>query len=198
MLTSPYVSEKVINLAKTVLKPKEICITTIGNSHLTGLFSVANSHGIALPSFVEKNELRKIELLGLSVYEVDERFSAIKNNFLVNDKAVVINEHIPKKEYADMSKCFGVTVCTTQLNNLSTIGAVNVVTNKGLLAYNKASERELHWLANEFKVRAVRGTCNFGSVATGLGIVANSHGALVGASTSGFEMSNVFQALSGE
>lgn len=171
-------------------------MTNLGNSTLTGLFSAMNSNAVLVPSFAEPEEVKKIEKdLGVNVCKIDDRFSAVKNNVILTDKACILNENMSRGEQKKIGDAVGVEVFASKISGLSVVGSVNVATNKGLLAYNHASEQELLWLSKVLKVKVRRGTCNFGTVANSLGIVANSNGAVVGSISSGYELGNILSAL---
>ncbi len=198
VIYSNFLQERTISTIVDTLKPKITCVTSIGSSYLTGLFSVLNSNGIVVPKFTEDQEISRIKKeLGINVYKLDDRFSAVRNNLLANDNACIVNKKISKTDQMRIRDCLGVEVFPTK-TKLPTVGSINVVTNKGLLGYNDATDEELNWLSSTLKVNAVRGTCNFGTTATSLGIAANSNGAIVGAMSTGFELGTVHQALSGE
>ncbi len=198
LICSPYVPVKVLKAAEETLKTIKTCMVTIGNSHLTGLLTAANSKCVVVPQFTEEKEVKKIESdLGVAVCKIDDRFSAVKNNILINNNDCIVNRHLPKVDREKISKSCEVQVASSRFS-IATVGSVNVVNGNGLLCYNGASEEEMQLLSSVFKVKAIKATCNFGSIATGLGIVANSKGALVGAFSSGFEVAKIFQALSSD
>ncbi len=196
IIYSSYFPEKEISAVIAALKPKKTCVTNLGNSTLTGLFSAMNSNAVLVPSFSEKEEVKLIEKeLGVNVCKIDDRFSAVKNNVILTDKACILNENMPRSEQAKIGDAVGVEVFASKISGLSVVGSVNVATNKGLLAYNHATEQELLWLSKALKVKFRRGTCNFGTVANSLGIVANSKGAVVGSISTGYELGNILSAL---
>ncbi len=197
LLHSTYVPEKVATSAASILKPKKTCITNLGNSTLTGLFSVMNSNAILVPTFSERDEVKQIESeLGIAVCKIDDKFSAVKNNVILTDKACILNPNMSKTQQEKIRDVVGVEVFASKISGISTVGSVNVATNKGLVAYNHAAELELNWLSKALKVKYKRGTCNFGTVANSLGIVANSTGALTGSFSTGHETGTIFEALS--
>ncbi len=199
LIYSPFLQSESVEKIKSVLKPDRSCCVSVGSSHLTGLFTVLNSHGVVVPEFIEENEMKKIEReTGLKVCTVESRFSAVKNNVLANDEAGLVNQRVSKTQREIIAKCLGVGVEPKRISGLSTVGAINLVTNNGLIGYNNASDAELHVLSQFFNVPVVRSTCNFGTSAVGLGVVANCHGALVGSASTGFELGNVYAALSGD
>ncbi|MFH0713348.1 MAG: translation initiation factor IF-6 [Candidatus Micrarchaeota archaeon] len=199
LLSSPFIPESALQLAKETLFPAKICAVTIGSSHLTGLFTVMNSNGCIVPKFAEDKEVQKItKELELNVCKVPDEFSAIRNNFLVNDRACVVNESLPKIEQKKVSDCLDVEVFPMRTGGLPTVGSLNVVTNKGLIGFNDLEEDEFNSMLKIFHVKGTTGTCNFGTVSISLGIVANSTGALAGSFSTGFELGTTYQALSGE
>ena len=79
--------------------------------------------------------------------------------------------------------------------NSPLVGAVAVATNRGLAAHPMASEEELIFLRELFKVPVDVSTVNCGSPYLRIGVVANSHGAVVGSETTGPEMARLEVAL---
>lgn len=171
---------------------------SISQSDLMGIFVAMNSNGCVVPSFIEDDELAALRKAGLNVAMIDSH-QACGNCILCNDHAAVLHPTISKPEAKKVSDALGVEALAHDLlSKISTVGAVNVVTNKGLLAYNEMPEVELKKLERLFKVKGNVGTCNMGVPFVGMGVVANSKGALVGHATSGFEVQRVYEALFGD
>ncbi len=76
------------------------------------------------------------------------------------------------------------------------VGSAGVVTSKGGLLHVEATEEEVKSLSSFFKVNLDVGTVNFGSAFIRSGMVANSHGILVGSSTTGPEILRIQRAFS--
>ena len=171
---------------------------SINQSDLLGLFVAMNSSGCVVPSFIEDDELAVLRKAGLNVATI-ETHQACGNSILCNDRAAVLHPTIARAEAKKISDALGVEALAHDLlSKISTVGAVNVVTNRGLLAYNEMPQVELKKLERLFKVRGNVGTCNMGVPFVGMGVVANSKGALVGHATSGFELSRIYEALFGD
>ena len=170
--------------------------TFVDESGLLGLFAVMNSSGCILPGFAEESELKMLRKEGLNVYRIKKGHSP-GNNILANDRGALVNPAVNPADARGISDCLGVEVFQQPVTNFGAIGSLNVITNKGLLAYNDISEVELKLMERIFKVKGAIGTVNFGSIANALGVVANSKGALVGETTSGFEMQRIYEGLFG-
>lgn len=169
----------------------------VNQSHLIGLYVAMNSTGCVLPDFAEKGEQKILKSKGLNLCLLDSRYGAVGNNVLVNDRACLLNPRVPAKDAKKIRDCFGVEVFQQPVSGISTVGAINAVTNKGLLAYPEITAVELKRLEKMFGVKGVGGSVNMGSPFNSFGVVANSNGALVGESTSGAEMQKIYEALFG-
>ncbi|HLC48383.1 MAG TPA: translation initiation factor IF-6 [Candidatus Norongarragalinales archaeon] len=189
------IHEKLIPQVRDALQT-EIVPIFLCQSPVLGIFSALNSNGCVVSALTEKHEIKPLKELGLNVYFLNEQF-APGNNILANDKAALLNHNIPRVEHKKIGDCLGVEVFSQPVANLNTVGSCNTVTNKGLLAFHELTDVELKMFEKIFGVRGTRGTVNLGSQANSYGVVANSKGALVGDSTSGAEMQNVYEGLFG-
>ncbi len=169
----------------------------VNQSPLVGLYTALNSNGCVLPSFAGKEDVALMKKLGVNVFLLDEH-AACGNNVLANDRAAMVNPRISWKSAKGISECLGVEVFQQQsLSGVHTFGSANVVTSRGLLAFNDTPEAELKRMENIFQVKGGTGTANFGSQYCGTSIVANKNGALAGDKTSGFELQRAYEALFG-
>lgn len=169
----------------------------ISSSDLIGLFSKCNSNGIVLSSLVMDEELDAIKRLdlGVNVGVIKSDLDAVGNNILANDKVAIVNpeyDDISAKQIGDL---LGVEVIRAHVGGFKTVGANNLLTNKGLVINNRAADPEKSHLDNITGFDSVRTTANTGSVSVGLCGVANSHGVIVGDNTTGFELERVLEAL---
>lgn len=180
--------------ACSVLKTKVIQ-TSIGGSNLIGIYATMNSNGIVLSSVAEEEEIRELKKLGFNVLRCSDKRNAVGNNIAANDKGGIINKNIDAKERRKASDCLGVPLEKLSLAGYETVGSACVVTNRGFVAHNDASDDEIAELESIFKVRGVTGTVNMGSPFPSLGLIANSHGYVMGEKTSGFEIVRIEEGL---
>jgi len=166
----------------------------VDQSPLVGILTAMNSNGVVLPQFAEKEEQEILKKKGLNVVRL--ACFAPGNNILANDRAALVSPAVPTRDARRIGECLGVEVFQDPIAGFSTVGSLNVVTNKGVFACNEASEEELKQLEKLFKASAGKGTANLGSPCNGLSLTANSKGAAVGELTTGFEIQRLYQALS--
>ncbi|MBI5229265.1 translation initiation factor IF-6 [Candidatus Micrarchaeota archaeon] len=185
---------KVTAVAEETLGVEPIPVS-VNQSPLIGIFSAMNSNACVLSALIEKEEVTALRKTGLNLFFIDERWGAVCNNVLMNDKAALVNPAIPESEVKKLG--LGIEVFQQPISGIATIGSVNVVTNKGVLAYNEITDIELKGLEKMFGVKGLNGSVNMGLIFNSLGVVANSKGALVGELTSGFEIQRIYEALFG-
>lgn len=161
-----------------------------------GLYLAMNSNGILAPPFLSEQERAELEATGLELGILrDSRFSAVGNNVACNDQGALVNPGMHAEDVRLVEKTLGVPVRAGTLAGYHTPGSALVVSNKGWLAHNRINDEEAAMLEKLFGCPGANGTLNMGSAFVGIGGVANSKGALVGESSSGFEESRLTQAL---
>jgi translation initiation factor 6 len=168
---------------------------TIGGTEFVGLFSAMNSNGIVLPFIVRDEELEEIKKFGLDVLVLKEKFTAIGNLVVVNDKGAIVSDLLSKKSVKSIEDVLKVEVVQASLVNSKVVGSVCFATNKGAILHREASDEDVELVKDVLKVEVERGSVNFGSPFVASGIIANSYGALIGSKTSGYELDFIIRAL---
>jgi len=168
---------------------------TIGGTEFVGLFSAMNSNGIILPFIVRDEELEEIKKFGLDVLVLKERFTAIGNLIVVNDKGAIVSDLLSKKSVKSIEDVLKVEVVQASLVNSKVVGSVCFTTNKGAILHREASDEDVELVKDVLKVEVEKGSVNFGSPFVASGIIANSYGALIGSKTSGYELDFILRIL---
>jgi len=168
---------------------------TVGGTEFVGLFSAMNSNGIILPFIVRDEELREIKRLGLDVLVLKEKFTAIGNLIVANDKGAIVSDLLSEKSIKPIEDVLKVEVVKAVLVNYKIVGSVCFATNKGAILHREASEEDVELVKSVLKVEVERGSVNLGSPFVSSGIIANSFGALIGSKTSGYELDVILRVL---
>ena len=171
------------------------CLSMNG-TELIGIYAAANSNTLLVPDILYGDELKKIhELLsGVEIEVIDTSLNALGNNILLNDKLAIINPDYSKAEEKRIGDALGTEVIRMKIGGYSTVGANNILTKKGMVANNKATELEMDGLKKIFK-DIEQSTANLGSLHIGLCVMANSKGMVAGNQTTGYELANMANAL---
>ncbi|EET89799.1 MAG: translation initiation factor IF-6 [Candidatus Micrarchaeales archaeon] len=170
---------------------------SVFSSDLIGIFSRANSNGIVLSSMITASELESLKSkgLGINVAVLDSSLNAIGNNLLANDKFAIVNPEYSKPEIKEIGDTLGVETIPIEIGGFKTPGANNILTNKGLVVNNRCSDEEKERLDEILGFDSVRTTSNMGSLSIGISTVANSKGAIVGETATGYEFGRIIDAL---
>lgn len=169
---------------------------SVGGSELVGIYAVANSGHVLLSNMTEDSEVKFLrnELGNVSVEVLDTDLNALRNNILTNDKLAVLNPEFTSRQEKEISDLLDVETIRTKTGGFSTVGANNILTNKGMVLSNHASDEEFERF-KEFFPSLTQSTANTGSPSIGLCTMANSGGLLAGEKTTGYELANMADAL---
>jgi translation initiation factor 6 len=170
---------------------------SVGGSALIGIYVAANSNGILLPNLTERREAEHLrhELQGTRVEVLETDLNALKNNILANDKIAIINPNFSRAEERRIADVLGVETVRLGIAGFHTVGANNILTNKGFVLNNRASDEEKDKIEGILGVKVEQSTANTGSVNIGLCVVANSNGMIAGEATTGYELARIAESL---
>jgi len=189
--------EKVDRVLSMVLDVPVIRVS-VAQSSLLGVFVAGNSNGLLLPYFATDREVAIVkDKVELRVETLPTKVNALGNLILVNDRAALIHPRlfVDQRAVSLIRDVLGVEVNKGSIAGVPTVGSAAVVTNRGLLVHPMASEDEVKFLREYFKVNGDVGTINCGFPYVKAGVVANSKGAIVGSNTTGPELVKVEQNL---
>ena len=186
------VEDDFVTLVEDVLKTEAVKVS-VANSSLIGVMSTLNSSCIALPrtAYTEEIEVFKSYLDTV----ITEEFTAVGNMMTANDNGVAVSPLLSQKEKDWLATAFDVKVEALPIAGLDTTGACVVATQKGYLTNPNVTEEEMKTLEKLFKVKGEIGSLNYGTPFVKGCIIANSHGAIVGTTSTPFELGRVDDAL---
>ncbi|ASI14208.1 translation initiation factor aIF6 [Candidatus Mancarchaeum acidiphilum] len=190
------VPDKKVSEVEEVLRVKAIR-TSIMGSDLIGIFAKANSKGIIFPATTSDIEIEAIKSMGLGINigVLDTDMNALGNNILVNDKIAFINPDYNISNARIIEDVFDVETARITTGSFKTLGANNLLTNRGLVVNNNITDEEKDMIDSMTGFKSVRSTANFGSLSVGLAATANSNGVISGESTTGYELERIRQGL---
>ncbi len=196
VIVPPQVSDNKAKRLEECLHVKVIK-TTIGECSLIGALSSANSNGITLPHYVTEKEINTIKsaMPDINVAIMETKRTAYGNMVLANDKGAIADPRLKDKDVANVSDALDVEVALGEIAGLPYVGSLAAATNKGVIAHPLLKEEEQQQLKDVLKVPVELGTVNCGLPYVGTGLIANSHGAVIGFVTTGPELFIIEQAL---
>lgn len=172
----------------------ETVLTTVAGSFVVGSLLVMNSNGALISGLSDQAEANRIDAK-IPCHLMSGPNSAVGNNVLVNDRAALVSDFYSDDEVKVIQDALGVECVRGAIAGCSTVGTVCCVTNKGGVCHADATDEEVEFLNDLFKVEFQRTSVNHGTRVVGAGILANSKGALVGDETTPIEMGRIEEGL---
>ena len=166
--------------------------TSVSHSSVVGRLVAMNSNGTLVTPFIEPEE---IDAIGDSAHPLPHRLSAVGNNVLCNDYGAVVHLGYDQDALDFISDALGVRAVRGTVAGIRTVGSVAIATNKGVLCHPHAQPEEIAVLKDTLRAPVVITTANYGQGHVGACIVANSHGAVVGARTTPIELGRIEEGL---
>jgi len=173
----------------------EVIKTNICGTSLIGAMTVMNNSGILLPKFVYKKEAEAIKKSDLNVGILEDKFTALGNLILANDKGAVVNKKFTKGSIRAIEDVMDLEAVKGEIAGFGTVGSLGITTNKGALVHPLAREDEIELIESALKTDVDIGTVNRGAGFVRTGILANTKNVLLGDLTTGPEITRIEEAL---
>ena len=168
---------------------------SIAYTTIIGSLLVMNKNGIITTDLTDQQNIKLITDRGFDVFIVSDVLNAVGNDMLINDHGGLVHPDMNVDMIQEMKDILKVPLEKGTIAGLKTVGMAAVATNKGLLCHPEVTDNEKQMLADLFKVPVMIGTINHGVPLIGSGLIANSHGFVVGTVTTGIEMGRIEEAL---
>jgi translation initiation factor 6 len=175
----------------------ELLQCKIAGSGLLGVFSTGIGKKILVPEIAEDSEIKNLENLGMKVKKLSG-YTAIGNLVAMNQNAVLVSRSVDRKTRDEIGKFLNIEVFENPVKEFDLPGSFMRVTDMGFIAHPDIQEREFKALEKIFRVNGSATTANFGDSFVGNCVVANSHAAIVGGNTSGYELLRIDEGLRGD
>jgi translation initiation factor 6 len=173
----------------------EVLKTNICGTSLIGAMTVMNNKGILLPKFVYKKEVETIKKSDLNVAILEDKFTALGNLILANDKGAVVNKKFTKSSIKLIEDVLDMEAVKGDIAGFGTVGSMGIATNKGALVHPLAREDEIELIETALKTEVDIGTVNKGTGFVRTGILASTKNVLLGELTTGPEITRIEDAL---
>jgi translation initiation factor 6 len=173
----------------------EVVRTNICGTSLVGVMTAMNNKGVLLSKHAEEREIQALKGAGLEVGIIEDKYTAMGNLVLLNDRAAIISGLFSKRTVKAMEDVLDCEVVPRNLGGFKTVGSLGIATNKGALMHPLVEEEELEWVEDVLKVDVDLGTVNRGVGFIRTGLIVNKNGALIGDATTGPEIVRIEDSL---
>ena len=173
----------------------EVVRTNICGTSLVGVMMAMNNNGVLLSKHAEEREILALKGAGLEVGIIEDKYTALGNLVLLNDRAAIISRLFGKRAVKTMEDVLDCEVAPRNLWGFKTVGSLGIATNKGALIHPLVKEGELEWVEDVLGVEVDLGTVNRGVGFIKTGLIVNKNGALIGDATTGPEIVRIEDSL---
>lgn len=189
--------KKVMETCKEILKVDPLGITLV-NSKLIGLFATGTNETLLVPDVITFDELEvlKQNLAGVNIEVIHSKITALGNTITIGEKIALVHPEFEKDTLKRLEDAIDKEIIPRRIMKSPLVGSILFQNKYGLLAHPLVPEVELEELEELFNKKADITTVNRGTPYPRPGILANSHGALVGSDSTGPEIMRIFNILS--
>lgn len=164
----------------------------VSRSPLLGILVAGNSKGLVCPDVFQ---LDGDGVEDLKVGYVSGKLTALGNLVLANDRGALVSPEFSEGTIEVLRATLDVPIERGTIAGYGNVGAVGAATNKGALLHPDVTDMEAEVVRRTLGVEVDVGTACGGVKFVGLCVVANSNGALAGATSTGPELGRIESAL---
>lgn len=174
-----------------------VIISTIAGTSLAGVFLAGNNTTLLVPSIIFDREKKHLqEELPVEVKSFGTIHTALGNNLLINDSGVIAGPMFSAEECEQLQELLELPTKQFEIADVEVIGNCVAHTTKGALIHRDATQAQITFIQDTLQLaKILPGTVNLGQPYVRSGVVANSNGFLIGASSGGPEITNADEAL---
>lgn len=167
---------------------------SIANSTLIGALAAGNSQGIIVPEIITLQEESLLKKNGVRFLVVDG-VMALGNLVTANDKGGIISPLVPEKARKQIEEFLKVKLGRMTIAGTDVAGSCVIASNSGFCCHPETSKGEFAELEKAFGVKGTISTANYGDGFVKNCVLANSHGIIVGTTTSVSELSRIEEGM---
>ncbi len=168
---------------------------TIAGTDLVGALITGNSRMLLVPEITYPREMRALDKLGIAHTIIQARITAFGNTILCNDQGTLVSGDFSADQKKRIRQALDVALKPGTLGGLDTVGSCGVITGRGGVLHRDATPEEVKKAQDLFGVELECASVNMGNPHVRSGIIANSHGFVVGDASGGPEMNYIDAAL---
>jgi translation initiation factor 6 len=167
----------------------------IANSSLIGALVTGNTNVLLVPHTCHERELSLLKELKIPFKIIQTKLTALGNNILCNDTGALVNKEFSADTKKIIRQALNVTLHPGDIGKSDVPGSCVVHNTHGAVIHAFASPEEITEVQNLLNIKCTRATVNFGSPYVKSGLLANSHGMVIGDTSTGVEIENIYEGL---
>lgn len=167
----------------------------IANTSLIGALITGNTKTLLVPYIALDHELALLKKWKIPYKVITSKFTALGNNILCNDRGALVTREYSADTKKIIRQALEVTLHPGEIADTEVPGSCAVHNNHVAVIHAFATPEQIQEVKSLLGVPCTKATVNFGSPYVHSGLLANSHGMVVGDSSTGIEIENIYEAL---
>lgn len=167
----------------------------IANTSLIGALITGNSKTLLVPYIAFESELALLKKWKIPYTLITSKFTALGNNILCNDRGALVTREYSADTKKIIRQALEVTLHPGEIADTEVPGSCVVHNTHGAAIHAFATPEQIKEVESLLRVPCAQATVNFGSPYVHSGVLANSHGMIIGENSTGIEIENIYEAL---
>ncbi len=193
LVAQEFTEEQVQNISKVLHVP--VHQIKIANSYLIGALLTGNSRVLLVPAIALEAELQELKKLNIQYKIIQTKLTALGNNVLCNDNGALVNKDFSADTKKIIRQALNVTLHPGDIGNSDVPGSCVVCNKYGAVIHAFAAPEQVREVESLLQVKTTGATVNFGNPHVRSGLLANSHGMVIGDTSTGVEIENIYEAF---
>lgn len=193
LLAPEFTPEQVATIQKVLNVP--VYQIKIAHTSLIGALVTGNSRILLVPNIADDQELMLLKRLNLTYAVIPSKITALGNAILCNDAGALVHREYSADVKKIIRQALHVRLHPGEIANTEVPGSCVVHNSRAAVIHAFATQEQMKEVEDLLGVPCVKGTVNFGSPYIRSGLLANSHGMVIGAASTGIEIENIYEAL---
>lgn len=193
LLASEFTPEQVAIIHEVLRVP--VYQIKIAHTSLIGALVTGNSRVLLVPNITDDPELMQLKRLNIPYTIVPSKITALGNAILCNDAGALVHCEYSADVKKIIRQALNVRLHPGEIGNTEVPGSCVVHNTRAAIIHAFATLEQIKEVEDLLGVPCTKGTVNFGSPLIRSGLLANSHGMVIGDASTGIEIENIYEAL---
>lgn len=203
ILSKIFTEQQVVEIGKILQVP---CYQlNLVNSTLVGAFLSGNDHCLLVPYLVEADELSALQTIvtaankkhdiAMKIALVHHKITALGNTVLCNNHGCLVSPGFSADIKKIIRQALKVPLHPGMIADTDVVGSSVAHNSAGAVVHMHITSEQLEEVHSLLGVPCVLGTANFGSPYVKTAVLCNDHGMVVGSTSTGIEVENIYETL---
>ncbi len=193
-LVAPEFTQEQISKIQEVLRVPVYQIK-IARTSLIGALVTGNKNILLVPGITDTPELLHLKQLGIPHKVIQTKVTALGNAILCNENGALVSREYSADTKKIIRQALQVTLHPGEIGTTEVPGSCVIHNKHAAVIHAFATAEQIKEVEALLGIKCTKGTVNFGSPYVRSGVLANANGMVIGDSSTGIEIENIYEVL---